>query len=344
MGAQGRPRILNAAGRSSQRFSVSAARPSRGFGGASIDIGLPLRVFPVPLLTQVDADLIFISASRGDSVASNSSPGGAKKRTSNAGARFGVSRGSTTPAKKHLSPDTFLPALQAVALRCFPAKPEDSLENFGDKVLLPLSEVLLEVKGQDLAFAADLVTEEETVKLLERCQPGLEQIYAHYAHDHAGRRAHWSSEAITRFAEEFDILSEVGHLPLQRIFRDCTHYESLSGKGVENEMSWSSFHLALLMIAQKVHVGPNQAIQPLDRVINLFQRFNSVASCSGVSSPWKSLEAELIPGLPTSPSLLSSSAGQKRNSTQQGSSGVGRTEKRAAGKEMSWELMMQSTV
>jgi len=332
--AQGRPRQspANVAGRSSQRFTISASKPLRSPGADGSESGLPLRVFPVPLLTQVEADLIFVSASRVDSATGKPSTG---KRI------LASKRGSLTAAKRHhLPPEGFLHALQGVALRCFPATPEDSLENFGERILLPLSETLLEVKGQDVSFAAELMADPETVALLERCQPGLEQIYSHYAQEHAGRPAHWSSEAMSRFAEDFDLLSEVSHLPLQKIFRDCTHYESLAGKGADGEMSYGTFQLALLMIAHKVHVAPYQGMQPLDRIINLFQRLNTTAGPTAAGSAWKSSEAPLIPGLP-SPAALQASGQQRRPSTQQSSSHSRTERQRASAVEMSWEFMMQ---
>jgi len=336
--AQGGPR--QSLSRSSQRFSISPSKMQGSPDSGCNESGLPLRIFPVPLLTQVEADLIFVSATRKLEDLAPQREAFGTKRNSSAG--LPAKRGSVTAGRRHhLTTDSVLHALQGVALRCFPATPKDALEHFGERILLPLCETLLEVKGQDVSFAAELMADPETVRLLERCQPGLEKVYIFFAHEHAGRRAHWSSESMSRFAEEFDLLSEVNQLPLQKIFRDCTHYESLVGKGLDGEMSFGSFQLALLMIAQKVHLGAHQqqqANQALDRLINLFQRLNTIAGSSGAGSAWKASEAPLIPGLPPA-----TSGGQRSlvGSEQKGSGGSRTEKRRTSAVEMSWEFMMQ---
>lgn len=336
---QGRPR--NASFISQPRFSVSAAKP------VGSDSGLPLRVFPVPIFTQVEADLIFVTASRKDSDSGRSGPAGAVKRTSSVGALG--RRGSGMAAKRqhhHLTPDLFIVALQDIALRCFPAMPEEALETFGERILQPLSETLLEVKGQDVSSAAAVMAEPDTAALLEQCQPGLEQIYAHYAIEHAGRKPQWTSEALCRFAEEFSLIDEVSQLPLQKIFRDCTHYESLAGKGVAGEMSFSSFQLALLMISQKIYVGVQRSLPPLDRVIHLFQRLNSIAAGSGgIGTPQTIGQplTPLIPGLPSAENQHSASSTKSQASNQTSGYAITRTDRRRSSAiEMSWELMMQN--
>merc|ERR1719453_553829 len=98
-----------------------------------------------------------------------------------------------------------------------------------------------------------------------------------------------------RFAEEFDLVIEVGQLPMQKVFSDCTHYETVSGKGVDGEMSFESFQLALLVLAQKVHVGTKESSKPLDRVVVLFQRLNGSAGTTALSSALKLGDSPLFP-------------------------------------------------
>jgi len=315
--------------RTSQTFTVS---PSKlGNESSANENGLPLRIFPVPIITQVEADLIFLSATRAENQIEN-----ATKRNSNSSVGANGKRGSVSAKRHHMTCDSFVFALQDIASRCFPAEGQFAFEYFCEHVLAPLSDALLEVKGQDLARAAEAMADPEVVQLLARCCPGLEKIYLHYVEENAGRRACWTKEAMIRFAEDFDFLAEVNNLPLQKIFRDCTHHESLNGKGVAGEMSFSSFQLALVMISQKLHFSGDTGDDPTKRISLLFNRLNTIAGAYGNAGILRSSESPLIPGLP-SPNLA-----RRSNSglNQDRLSGF-RSDRRASASDMSWEAMMR---
>jgi len=277
-------------------FTVSPSRPVHASSR-----GLPLRVFASPPLTQVEVDLIFVQATQKEGASSSDSgTRGSGSRRSTSGPHAGTSSFSNSaPARTimkrhHMVVAAFRRALFELSCRCFPkhsnsnatfAKGDQAFDAFCTEVLLPLSDALLEVKGQDVSFAATLIGEPDAVRLLQRCQPGLEKVFLHYSQQgDPDRRAHWNIDIMMRFAHDFELTQEVSHLPLQRIFRDCTHYESCSGHGsVDGEMSFVSFQLALVMVAQKVY-GVRCA-NSLERVVHLFHRMNGIAGTSSFQGP-----------------------------------------------------------
>jgi len=211
------PPSVNATGRSSQVFTVSPSKMNNKETNGT-DNGLPLRIFPVPILNQVDADLIFVQATRVDG---NSASSGANSLRRNSTSSVPAKRGSVTAKRHHMTFDAFVAALRDIALRCFPGEAFGAYECFCERFLGPLSDTLLEVKGQDVAASAEFMAEPETMKLLERCSPGLERIYFTYAEQIAGRKPCWTSESMARFADDFELSREVSSLPMQKIFHDC---------------------------------------------------------------------------------------------------------------------------
>eukprot|EP00930_Biecheleria_cincta_P100430 TRINITY_DN9206_c0_g2_i3.p1 TRINITY_DN9206_c0_g2~~TRINITY_DN9206_c0_g2_i3.p1 ORF type:complete len:860 (-),score=130.33 TRINITY_DN9206_c0_g2_i3:86-2635(-) len=260
-----------------RRFSVSqAARPGSP--------ELPLKVFPVPLLSQVDADLVLIQAARA-SVDEDSTRKSLK-----------------ASGKRLMTVDIFARALADVAKRCMP--PEDvsgnNLEDFCQRVIMPLNELLLSSRSEDLQRALDLQDSPDVQRLLRSCAPGIEKIFECYASSNS-RRPQWNAESITRFASDFDFLSEVSNLPLQRIFQDCSHHEGeTSAAGVvEGQMGLQGFQLALIMLSQKIHTS-QQVDTPEGRLPVLFHRINATASTAAFGARFGIGAQELLP-LPKDP-------------------------------------------
>lgn len=203
--------------------------------------------------------------------------------------------------------DAFEKALFAISDRCLQmgslgnltVQDDDgkAFEAFCEKVLVPLSEQLLEVQGQDVSEAAALMAQPDTVSLFERVQPGIERVFQHYAKpaNEGGRAPFWSSESMVKFATDFELTSELSHLPLQKIFRDCVHVEYCAGHGRSGEMSLISFQLALVMLSQKIHASAMQG--KLDKLVLLFHRMNTISAMNGFPGPVARQNA-LLPGLP----------------------------------------------
>lgn len=240
---------------------------------------LPLKVFLVPHLTQVEADLVFIQAARAN--------------PDEDGARKSLKAGS----KRLMTVDIFARALADVAKRCMP--PEDvsgnNLEDFCQRVIMPLNELLLSSRSEDLQRALDLQDALEVQRLLQSCAVGIEKLFDCYASSNS-RRPHWNAESITRFASDFDFLAEVSNLPLQRIFQDCSHHEgeTASAGVVEGQMGLQGFQLALLMLSQKIHTS-QQVDTPEGRLPVLFQRINAMASTAAFGARLSIGAHELLP-------------------------------------------------
>lgn len=286
--------------RNSTAFSVSPSKmlglESSGILGAS----LPLQVFSESPLTQVEADLLFVQSTR----RAQGSSGNSRPKAS-------VKSGNTT--RHHMTLSGFGRALDTLAHRCAPflhtpVTTETELEVFCEQVLLPLQDNLQSTGAQEVASAAALLSESEAVDMLERGRIGLERVYRHYLHETSSQRPHWTPESMTRFAQDFELSVEVGTLPLQRIFRDCAHFESCASAAVplaDGRLLFPGFQLALAVLAQKVHVVRGGS--PFERLVALLHRLNTLASASGFQGPVSRLEP-LIPGLPPSPAAARAAA------------------------------------
>ncbi|CAE8639210.1 unnamed protein product [Polarella glacialis] len=287
--------------RQSLSFTVSGARAICSPGVSRT--GLPLQVFADPPLTQVEGDLVFIQAVRA-----------AEAVSSTGDQRRGSTASSGSRARSHMSVEAFVRAIADVARRVMP--PEcvsgtQAVEDFCQKVIVPLNQLLMSSRSEVISQALELIADPNMSRLLSACKVGLEKIFQVYTADVQLRRPHWNSDSMSRFAADFDLLSEVSHLPLQRIFQDCSHHESCTNAGaVDGEMSLDGLQLAILMIAQKTHTS--QAT---------FQRLNTMASAgSAVFGPRFGLQSEPLLPLPkesldcTRKSLRGSVLGASRGS------------------------------
>eukprot|EP00441_Pelagodinium_beii_P047122 CAMPEP_0197622666 /NCGR_PEP_ID=MMETSP1338-20131121/2871_1 /TAXON_ID=43686 ORGANISM="Pelagodinium beii, Strain RCC1491" /NCGR_SAMPLE_ID=MMETSP1338 /ASSEMBLY_ACC=CAM_ASM_000754 /LENGTH=827 /DNA_ID=CAMNT_0043192413 /DNA_START=47 /DNA_END=2530 /DNA_ORIENTATION=- len=232
---------------------------------------LPLQVSAVPPLTQVEADLIFVQATR--------SAGPDRRGSVSAGPdRRGSVGASKSTNSKLMTVETFMKALQDIARRCMP--PEDVsgvFEDFCQKVIIPLNEVLLSSRSEELSRALEISITDGVRRLMSAAAPGLEKLFLSYTVDGSQRRPFWNAESVSRFSTDFDFLSEVGNLPLQRMFQDCSHHESNTTGSVDGEMTLTGLPLMMIMLAQKIHTSQANS-SPEERVTNLFRRINAVGS------------------------------------------------------------------
>ncbi|CAJ1448872.1 unnamed protein product [Effrenium voratum] len=204
--------------------------------------------------------------------------------------------------------ENFIRALADVASQCMaPEKVSGSLEDFCNRVILPLNEVLLKARSEDLERALELRQKQEVRRQLEVASSGLHKLFMSYAAD-LSRRAFWNSDCVTRFAVDFDFLAEVSNLPLQRMFQDaCQHSSSMKA---DEKLYVEGFSLFLLMLANKIHSSQVGAAE--DRVPMLFNRINAIA-CTATHAPHFGLSKE--PLLPVPKDSL------RRSSIQSATSG-----------------------
>ncbi|CAK0861548.1 unnamed protein product [Prorocentrum cordatum] len=262
-------------------------------GSASLSVsrgglasGLPLRVFGKALLTEVQADLLFVQARRSGSMGP---------------ARGGGGGAVARAPGKQLGVEGFRKLLQDLSQRCAPhlrpagADPaSSSLELFCGQVLGPLNQLLLEASGSEAAAAARTMESPEAVLLLRRARPGVERLFAAYASAAPGREPAWSVEATARFAEDFHVSQELGPLTVQRAFQDCIHHEGCRSGGSDAELSAATLELVLVLLAQKLH-GSQQGATPLEKVLELFRLMNGIASSSGFAGRSWPPHEQLIP-------------------------------------------------
>lgn len=290
---------LTAFGRGSPTASETSARRqslslsvSEAKAGGHLH-GLPLKVFMVPPLTQVEADLVYVQAVREDT--SSGAFAGSGRRSSS------VSGSGKKPAQTRLmSVEGFVRALADVAKRCMPPEcvsGSQAVEDFCQRVLVPLNEVLLSSRSEEISSAFEMMEKPEISKLLSGCKAGIQKIFQMYTAEVALRRPHWNSESMSRFATDFHLLSDVSHLPLQRIFQDLSHHESCTtAGGVEGELSLDGLSIAFVMIAQKTFSGQAFAT-PEERILIFLQRLNAVASQPSIA-PRFGLTTEPLLALP----------------------------------------------
>jgi len=268
-------------------FTVSSMRMSSKEAGNHELTSLPLKVFPEPPLTQVDADLLFLQAIRRqdatESLAVRSSI--VVRRSAN-----------TSNMRRHqLTEEGFSKVVTEIASRCMPESGADgqALLDFSRRVLQPLREVLPDASGEDVTAATEMIGSKEGQKLLMRCRPGLEKIFQMYSTcEGHGRYPHWTPESMLRFATDFAITSEVSHIPMQQIFAACAVQEGSNSK--TGQMNLHGLQLALVTIAQKINSCQEGA--PLEKVVSFFLRLNAVAGAKRGAGP--RLGAQFEPLLP----------------------------------------------
>lgn len=286
-------------GHSRRQFAVSDSPARLQQAAGDVDLGtsgltnmaaLPLTVFPEPPLTQVDVDLLFVQALRAQEKDSGAQPTtGTRSPNALLGRHINLGKVETMKNKgRHLSLDGFCRALADVAAKAMVGREEtlkgDVLEDFCTLVLLPLAELFGDDECEDVALAAEVLAELETARVLQRCHHGMEKIFQVYAVECPHRRAYWSPDSFARFAHDFEITQEVNHLPLQKIFHDSVAHMKSTGTYAfsEGEMSLTALQLAIIVCSQKLQF-PHHVTKPLERLVALFMRWNSLMAGSAGS-------------------------------------------------------------
>mmetsp|Transcript_38075 Transcript_38075/g.91377 ORF Transcript_38075/g.91377 Transcript_38075/m.91377 type:complete len:677 (-) Transcript_38075:135-2165(-) len=253
-----KPVVVNGRGtRASVPLSVSPSRsrsqtrktPADGQENVDANATLPLKIFQEPPLQQVDADLIFVQAT------TDNSRGGAPRSK-----------------RHHMDLECFGRAVQQLAVRTMGASTiQRSQDDFCDVVLVPLSRSLLQVRGQDVSAAAVLLAEPEMVELFMQAAPGLEFTFDAYAEKGSSGLKALTSAGFCKFCADFDITTEIAHLPLAKIFQDCVHVEFASGySSSRTDMSFISFQLALVLVALKAITFGSE----IEKCVALLKRMN----------------------------------------------------------------------
>lgn len=216
---------------------------------------LLLGAFEEPPLTLVQVDLLYVQITT----------------TARRGKQLGQGR---------MTLDEFVWALIAITMYCQheglleqSQKLENPLTVLYNKVLVHLIK-LLGLDEQNAQAAALVLAEPEVRALFQRGQRSLEAIFRRYASPGGVGpygRGHWTALAMKRFATEHDLVAEVSHPALQRLFNECVRHES-KGRGVDGKMSFACFHLAIVMLAQRVH--SSSAEMPLARIALLMLRLS----------------------------------------------------------------------
>eukprot|EP00928_Gymnodinium_smaydae_P066479 TRINITY_DN4948_c0_g1_i1.p1 TRINITY_DN4948_c0_g1~~TRINITY_DN4948_c0_g1_i1.p1 ORF type:complete len:806 (+),score=138.64 TRINITY_DN4948_c0_g1_i1:56-2473(+) len=253
--------------RESISFTVSSpARPSVcASGSLAPGSSLPLRVFPKPVLTTVEADLMFMQTTRTT---------GPVKRSSGSVVDFSVKRktsaGAENAPRHQLTADDFAKVLAKVATKSIPgaASPHEALDEFSKKVLEPLVEILLGDKAADVVKpAVEFVQQDD--KLLPSCSEGLKSVFQYFAENEAKPR--WTKESFARFLQEFGLTPEIAYITMQNIFRCCAEHESGGKKSLE--LPFSGFSMLIVLLA--IQIMSNEQISVLDKVTHLLSRMNA---------------------------------------------------------------------
>lgn len=268
--------------------SSSAAIPNNG--------KLPLKLFSEPPLNFVQVDLEYVQAINAT--------------------RRDRQQGQPGQARSHMTLDAFVWALTDIALFCHRrgiweqgGKPDDDLKSFCALVLRPLRD-LLGLGEFDAESTRAILLEPDVAGLVQRGQRGLEAIFKRYACSANGpepyQKGHWNAQAFKRFANDADLVAELSVTTIQRLFNACVQHEVGTSDATDGKMSYNSFQLALLMIAQRIDKTPQRP--PPFRLAILFLRM-SVAN--GARELGAAARSVLGSTLPSSAPTRRASGGQR---------------------------------
>lgn len=238
---------------------------------------LPLKLFAEPPLTLVQADLIYVQA-----------------RERQSGLR-----------QSHMSVDAFVLAVADIAHYCgrrgywaSRCMPIDGLEKFCEAVIVPLGE-LLGLGEEELQFTLSAMSKAEVASLLQRCHRGLEAVFGRYSvgvgNAEPYRRGHWTISQLRRFAIDLDMMGEVSHTSLQRLFDTCTEYDAGQDRSSKGMMSFACFKLAMVMLAHRIK-APTTNLTVVHRVAFFLLRLSVVKGANDLVVPARSVLNTSIKG------------------------------------------------
>jgi len=178
-----------------------------------------------------------------------------------------------------MSLEAFLSSVSDVAWLCRRrGNPEDGIQRFCENLIAPLAPHVGSGE-EELRFAEGLLATAEVSAMMRRGNRGLEAVFGKYASDGApetgGRRGRWTMLGMKRFASDLDMMGEVSHNILQRLFDACVHFEVSDGRSSGNtSLSFAGFKLLLVMLAQRLHGMPEDTA--VTRLCHLVLRLSVV--------------------------------------------------------------------
>ncbi|CAD7945840.1 unnamed protein product [Amoebophrya sp. A25] len=306
---QPKKRAHRAQALSRQKLSVSAHQPR-----------VNAEAFPNgPPLTQVDVDLIFLQAINWERKKTNSkgqqhrhllNETSWRRALCDIGIRLyyqprddasalGGARGGGASSSSKSSPTTDPHKNSTTTL----TPVEASLESLCRKVLQPAAKALDFQSHVDVSNYAVEMGKQQMVDLFHspNVSEGIAKIFTYYA-DQSARtsfaKSKWTVGSFLKFCIDFEITEEIPHLPLQRIFQDCAHVESVEGRTSSSELSKLGFQLCLVLIAVKLNRMEFSTLE--DQVLALLHKLNHAARTGMRDRPTvmsMSRRAQLFPSL-----------------------------------------------
>jgi len=182
--------------------------------------------------------------------------------------------------------EAFLSAISDVAWLCRKkGNPEDGIQRFCENLIAPLAPHVGSGE-EELRLAEGLLATAEVSAMIRRGNRGLEAVFGKYASDGApetgGRRGRWTMLGMKRFASDLDMMGEVSHNILQRLFDSCVHFEVSNGRSSGSaSLSFTGFKLMLVMLAQRLRGMPEDTA--VTRLCHLVLRLSVVKGAGDLS-------------------------------------------------------------
>jgi len=172
-----------------------------------------------------------------------------------------------------MSCEAFLSAVSDIAWLCRRrGNPEDGIQRFCENLIAPLAPHMGSGE-EELRFAQRLLVTAAVSAMMRRGNRGLQAVFGKYASystpTNGGRRGRWTMFSMKRFARDLDMMGEVSHNILQRLFDACVHFEVGDGRSSGNmSLSFAGFKLLLVMLAQRLRGMPeDNAVIRLCRLV-----------------------------------------------------------------------------
>lgn len=225
---------------------------------------LPLRSFPAPPLSQVQADLMFVQAMN--------APGkeDAEGRST-----------SSARSRNRLTQDGFAKLMLEIGARCMAeCSAQAALASFVVEVLDPLLVILESTdKDNDVSAAAEVLEDPygggtPMPEVLDACKDGLDQLFKMYSRLDMKYGHHWTMQSLTKFSRQFRLGPEFTPRALQRVLSECTRLRPTSVCG-SMKLNYDGYRLALIIVSQKFRA--NEGGSTHDKVRRFLDHLNMIA-------------------------------------------------------------------
>lgn len=181
----------------------------------------------------------------------------------------------------------FARALEIVAQSCapWPGNHGSLLAALCEEALVPVGAVL--PPGREILDAAAIMSAPSVTSLLRSAKQGLLSIFTRFAtkcgEPAPYQQGHLTIKGVSRFAAEANLVAEVSHSVLHRLFCECTAYESNTGPATSGKLTFSGFQVVLMAIAERVHQHMNE--DPCHRLAVLFLRLSMMPVARELKGP-----------------------------------------------------------